>query len=229
MENPNLVLAFSGGLAAFISPCVLPMIPVYFAALVGPEFLDHSKIATVKRSVFFLHSVAFITGFGLVFTLLGIIAGFTGSFISPDEPVVRNITGSILLIFGLYMLAAARFPSLNFEKRLNITLGSEGYVRSFLTGAVFTFAWTPCVGPILGSILTLAIAGENTAQAGGLLFAFSLGMGIPFIVIGLFIGSALPLIRRINRYTFLFYIAGGFALAMVGVLILTGTINIMVS
>jgi cytochrome c-type biogenesis protein len=227
MDNVNLLIALGGGLASFLSPCVLPMVPVYLAALAGPEFLDPQKVPLIKRYNFFLHSLSFVLGFSLVFTALGAVAGLTGSFISPNSAVVRNVTGSTLVLLGAYMLAAARFPRLNFEKRLNISAGRGGYLRSFLTGAIFTFAWTPCVSPILGSILTMAITGDTLWQSSGLLLVYSLGLGIPFLAVGLAMGSALPLIRKIARFTIWFYVTGGVTLVFVGILILLGKLNLL--
>jgi cytochrome c-type biogenesis protein len=227
MENVNLLVALGAGLVSFLSPCILPMVPVYLSALAGPEFLDPGKVQTLNRPVFFFHALAFVLGFSLIFTALGAIAGLTGSFISSDSAVVRYVTGSILVLFGAYMLAAARFPGLNFEKRINVRVGRGGYLRSFMTGAVFTFAWTPCVSPILGSILTMAVTGDTMWQSSGLLLVYSLGLGIPFLAIGLAMGSALPLLRRMSRYTIWFYIIGGVALVTVGFLILMGKLNVL--
>ena len=227
MENANLFTAFGGGILSFLSPCVLPMVPVYLAALAGPDFLDPAKVQSINRSSFFFHSLSFVLGFSAIFTALGAVAGLTGNFISPDSVVVRYATGSVLVLLGVYMLAAARFPQLNFEKRLNIPVGRGGYLRSFLTGAVFTFAWTPCVSPILGSILTMSFASDTVWQGSGLLLIYSLGLGIPFLAIGLAMGSALPFIRKLTRLTIWFYIVGGLALITVGVLILLGELNLL--
>ena len=227
MENVNLLIALGGGLASFLSPCILPMVPVYFAALAGPDFLDPDKVQSIKRSTFFLHSVSFVLGFSVVFTALGAIAGLTGNFISPNSAIVRWGTGSMLVLLGLYMLAAARFPQINFEKRLHVSVGRGGYVRSFVTGAIFTFAWTPCVSPILGSIITLSFASETVWEGSGLLLVYSLGLGIPFLAIGLAMGSALPLLRKITRFTMWFYIIGGIALIAIGALILSGNLSLL--
>ena len=227
MENVNLLIALGGGLASFLSPCVLPMVPVYLASLAGPEFLDPAKAQSINRSRFFFHSLSFVLGFSLVFTALGAVAGLTGNFISPNSPVVRWGTGSVLVLFGLYMLAAARFPQLNFEKRLHVSTGRGGYLRSFLTGAVFTFTWTPCVSPILGSILTMSFASDTVWQGSGLLLIYSLGLGIPFLAIGLAMGSALPFIRKLTRFTIWFYVIGGIALVTVGMLILLGKLSLL--
>jgi cytochrome c-type biogenesis protein len=227
LDSVNLFIAFGGGMLSFLSPCVLPMVPVYLASLAGPEFLDPEKTLTIKKTSFFLHSTSFVLGFSLVFTALGALAGLTGSFISPDSVAVRAVTGSILVLLGFYMLAATRFPQLSFEKRLHLPANGGGYLRSFVTGAVFTIAWTPCVSPVLGSILTLSLSSDTVWQGSGLLLIYSLGLGIPFLAMGLAMGSALPLIRKISRFTIWFYVAGGIALVAVGALVLTGRMNLL--
>jgi cytochrome c-type biogenesis protein len=227
MENVDILTALGGGILSFLSPCILPMVPVYLAALAGADFLDPEKVSSIKRSRFFLHSLSFVLGFTVIFAGLGALAGLTGTFISPDSVAVRCGTGSILVLLGIFMLLAARFPQLNFEKRLHFSAVNEGYARSFLTGAAFTFAWTPCVSPILGSILTLSLASETVWQGSSLLLVYSLGLGIPFLIIGLALGSALPILRRITRFTIWFYILGGIALITVGALILTGNLNLI--
>jgi len=227
MDNVNLWIALGGGIASFLSPCVLPMVPVYLASLAGPDFLDPEKARSIKRSSFFLHSLSFVLGFSLIFTAIGALAGFTGTFISPTSALVRWASGSAMVLLGLYMLAAARFPQLNFEKRIHLSIGKQGYLRSFLTGAVFTFAWTPCVSPILGSIMTLSFASDTVWQGSWLLLVYSIGLGIPFLAIGLAMGSALPLLRAITRFSIWFYVIGGVALILIGIFILSGKLSLL--
>ena len=152
MEEVSLLVAFGAGLASFVSPCVLPLVPVYFASLCGPEILDPK--AAVSRIPIFLHSLSFVLGFSLVFTMMGVLVGLAGIVISPYSVVVRQVAGSLLIVFGLFMLAALRVPWLNYEKHLNPSLSHKtGYLRSFLTGGIFCLAWTPCVSPLLSSVL----------------------------------------------------------------------------
>ncbi len=220
MEEISLLAAFGAGLASFLSPCVLPLVPVYFASLCGPEILD-SKTAVSRISIF-LHSLSFVLGFSLVFTTMGILVGLAGIVISPYSVVVRQVVGSLLIVFGLFMLAALRVPWLNFERRLSPSLGTTtGYLRSFLTGSIFCLAWTPCVGPLLGGILTLALGSETAWQGAYLLAVYSLGLGLPFLIIGAAFGSITPLLRRINRYSNWIYIISGLLLIAIGILILT--------
>ena len=178
MEEISFLAAFGAGLASFVSPCVLPLVPVYFASLCGPEILDPK--AAVSRIPIFLHSLSFVLGFSLVFTMMGVLVGLAGIVISPYSVVVRQIVGSLLIVFGLFMLAALRVPWLNYERRLAPSLGTTtGYLRSFLTGSIFCLAWTPCVSPLLSSVLTLALGSETAWQGAYLLAIYSLGLGLP--------------------------------------------------
>jgi len=220
MEEIAFLAAFGAGLASFVSPCVLPLVPVYFASLCGPEILD-SKTA-VSRIPIFLHSLSFVLGFSLVFTMMGVLVGLAGIVISPYSVVVRQVVGSLLIVFGLFMLAALRVPWLNYERRLAPSLGTTtGYLRSFLTGSIFCLAWTPCVSPLLSSVLTLALGSETAWQGAYLLAVYSLGLGLPFLIIGAAFGSITPLLRRINRYSNWIYIISGLLLIAAGILILT--------
>lgn len=220
MEEVSLLVAFGAGLASFVSPCVLPLVPVYFASLCGPEILDPK--AAISRIPIFLHSLSFVLGFSLVFTMMGVLVGLTGIVISPYSVVVRQVVGSLLIVFGLFMLAALRVPWLNYERRLAPSLGTTtGYLRSFLTGGIFCLAWTPCVSPLLSSVLTLALGSETAWQGAYLLAVYSLGLGLPFLIIGAAFGSITPLLRRINRYSKWIYIISGLLLIAIGILILT--------
>jgi len=224
MEDVSLWVALGGGVASFVSPCVLPLVPVYFASLVGPEILEEQS--GIKRRAIFLHALSFVIGFTVVFTALGAVIGLTGVVINPNSAVVQGVAGSLLIVFGLFMLASQHFAWLNFEKRLSPTVGRRtGYLRSFLTGGVFTVAWTPCVGPILGSIFTLAWSGETVWQGSYLLAIYSLGLGIPFLVIGAAFGSLTPLIKRLNRYSAWVYNISGLLLIVVGLVIVTGNMQ----
>jgi len=224
MPSISITAAFVAGLLSFLSPCVVPLVPVYLSSLYGPEIFDTA--ITRRRVPLFLHSLSFVIGFSIVFITLGAIAGLTGFAINPNSALLNKIAGSLLIVFGLFMLAALKLPWLNFEKRLNPSLGNTtGYLRSLLIGAIFSLAWTPCVSPLLGSILTLALASETAWHGAYLLAIYSLGLGLPFLIIGLAFDSISPLIRRIHRYSRLIYIIGSLLLITVGVLILTNSLT----
>ena len=195
------------------------MIPVYLASLAGPEIFHEG--ASGRRLTVFFHSLGFVAGFSIVFILLGTLAGLTGYVISAHSPVVRWIAGGLMILFGIFMLAASRVPWLNYEKRLApSTSTASGYMRSVIIGAVFALAWTPCVGPVLGGILTLALSSESVWQGSLLLAIYSLGAGLPFIIIGLAFDSVLPVLKRVSRYSVYIYLVSGSLLIVVGLLIL---------
>jgi cytochrome c-type biogenesis protein len=202
----------------------LPLVPVYLASLVGPELLD--KKSAGRRLPTFLHSLSFVLGFSLIFTAMGAIAGLTGFAINPSLALLNKISGSFLIAFGLFLLAALKVPWLNYEKRLSPSLGSTtGYLRSFIIGASFSLAWTACVGPILGAILAIALNTATAWYGAYLLAIYSLGLGLPFLIIGLAFDSLTPVLRRIQRYTRIINVVGGLLLIVIGILTLTNQIH----
>jgi cytochrome c-type biogenesis protein len=198
------------------------MVPVYLASLYGPEVFDGRGF----RVPLFLHSFSFVIGFSVVFVALGTAAGLTGYALNPNYALLSKIAGGLLIAFGLFLLAARKVPWLNYEKRLTPSFGNTtGYLRSFLIGAVFSLSWTACVGPILGGILALASVGATAWQGAYLLAVYSLGLGLPFLVIGIAVDFFLPLLRRLHRYTGLIHVISGLLLIIVGVLILTNSLG----
>ena len=219
MENISLAVAFSAGLLSFLSPCVLPLAPVYLASLYGPGIYEarSSKI----RIPLLLHSLTFIAGFSIIFVTLGAIAGLTAYAINPSIALLNGISGSLLIAFGLFILVALKVPWLNYEKRLTASrVSATGYLRSFTIGAVFSLAWTACVGPILGGILTLAMSTATAWQGAYLLAVYSLGLGLPFLIIGVAFDSISPFLRRVQRFSVQISVVSGLLLIAVGILIL---------
>ncbi len=228
MENISLVVAFGVGLSSFLSPCVVPLVPVYLASLAGPEIFE-AKTKQRRFSVF-LHSLSFVIGFAIVYSILGAAVGLLGFAISPYSLVVRQVVGSLLIALGLFMLAALKVPWLNYEKRLTPSLGQiSGYLRSFLIGAIFPAAWIPCTSPQLGVILTLAGASETAWQGAYLLALYSLGLGLPFLAVGIAFDFITPLLKRISRYSSWIYIVSGLLLIAIGILVLTNNMNWLLS
>ncbi|MFC2070715.1 cytochrome c biogenesis CcdA family protein [Chloroflexota bacterium] len=232
LENTSLLAAsgisFVAGLGSFLLPCVLPLAPVYLASLVGPEIFDTG--VRQRRLPIFLHSLSFVIGFSIVFSLWGAGAGFIGSAFVEYSTIIRYIVGVLMIIFGLVLLAAQKISWLNYEKRLNVSTGStKGYLRSFLTGSVFSLAWTPCLGPQIAAILSFA-SGSGTALRGTYLLAiYSLGLGLPFLIMGAAFDFIIPLLRNINRYSSWIYIISGVLLITVGVLILMNKLVLLSS
>ncbi len=222
MELPLLV-AFGAGVLAFVSPCVLPLVPVYLASICGPEMLE-SEVKKGRIPVFF-HSLSFVGGFSLVFIILGLGVGLAG-FALTSAPLARNIAGSLLIVFGLFVLGTLKFPWLNYEKRLAPSLGATtGYLRSLIIGAIFSLAWTPCIAGLLGGTLALALGSDTVWQGAYLLGIFSLGLGLPFIIIGLAFDSIAPILKRIRRYSTPISIGSGLLLIAVGIAVVTGSLT----
>jgi len=223
MEEVSLLVAFGAGLAAFLTPCVLPLVPVYLASVCGPEILEPE--ADKRRFPIFLHTLSFVVGFSGVFIALGAIAGLAGFAISSHFLVLK-IGGSLLIVFGLFLLASLKFPWLNYEKRLTSRQGATtGYLRSFVIGAIFSLAWTPCVVGLLGSALGVALTSGSAGQGAYILAIFSLGLGLPFLVAGIAFDFIRPILKRIHRYSTWSYIISGLLLIAIGILILTGTLT----
>jgi cytochrome c-type biogenesis protein len=217
-ENVTVLVALGAGLLSFLSPCVLPMVPVYLASLYGPEIFEGKGF----RPAVLMHSLSFVLGFTLIFVLLGVIAGITGHAIIPDISLLRKIAGSLMIAFGVFMLLAMKVPWLNYEKRLKPNAGkATGYLRSFIIGGAFSMGWTACIGPILGSILTLASVKATAWEGAYLLAIYSLGLGLPFLVIGVAFDALRPLLKRINRYSGIIQIISALLLIVIGVLVLT--------
>jgi len=224
MEQISILVAFTAGVLSFLSPCVLPLVPVYLASLCGTEILEPK--GSRGHVPIFLHSLSFVVGFSIVFITMGVGAGLAGFAISSNIILIRKIAGSLLIVFGVFMLASLKIPWLNYEKRLAPSLGNTtGYLRSLLTGSIFSLAWTPCVGFILGGILTLAWTSETAWRGAYLLAAYSFGLGLPFLIIGAAFDSITPLLKRIRGYSTPIYIAGGLLLIVVGALILTNNLT----
>ncbi len=224
MEQVSLLIALGAGLLSFLSPCVLPLVPVYLGTVCGPEILEPG--AEKKRLPVFFHSLSFVVGFSLVFIILGAGVGLLGFTLGVNTALARYIAGGLLIAFGIFLLASLKIPWLNYERRLAPSTGATtGYLRSLLIGAIFSLAWTPCVGPVLGGILTLAWSSETAWQGACLLAVYSLGLGIPFLIIGAAFDSIRPLLRRIHRYSTWSYIISGLLLIAVGILMLTGNLG----
>lgn len=217
-NNLSLLVAVWGGVLSFVSPCVLPLVPAYFAILVSSE-LPKTKTMGFQLPLV-LNSIVFVAGFTIVFVGLGALAGWAG-FTFGTQVLTRKIAGCLLIGLGLFMLLAIKVPWLNFEKHLTpIQTLKTGYLRSFLIGTIFAFAWTPCAGPILGGILALAMQ-SNTAWNGAyLLFFYSMGIALPFLILGIAFDFLIPLFKQIRKYANVIYMVSGLLLIITGVLTL---------
>jgi len=221
MSSVTFSAALIAGILSFLSPCILPLVPVYIANIAGTSALNPEP---QDRKYIFLHTLSFVAGFSLVFTILGASLGLLGAQV-PTE-LLYNIAGVLLIIFGIFLVAATRIPWLNYEKRLNFTrVKGTGYLRSLLIGAVFSLGWVPCVGPILGGILALAASSQTVWQGVYLMIGYCLGLGLPFIAVSLALGAASRPLRWLNRHAFAVSIVAATLLIIVGILMLTGYLD----
>ena len=217
MSDVTLLVACGAGILSFLSPCVLPLVPVYLATIAGTSVLSASPPS--RRHVM-LHTLSFITGFSIVYIVLGATMGPLGSIIPAS--LGNTLAGILLILFGLFLVAATKLPWLNYEKRLSFNQAKgSGYIRSLSIGAIFTLGWIPCTGPIIGGILALASTSQTVWQGIYLLVAYCLGLGLPFLIVSLSIGTISPYLKWLSRHSLATSIISAGLLITVGILILT--------
>jgi cytochrome c-type biogenesis protein len=224
-ENLSIIVALGGGLLSFLSPCVFPLVPSYLSFITGVSFDDlRSPFLTVHvRKKVMLNSLFFVLGFSMVFMILGASFSFLGRLFAGNQQTIQKIAGLIIIFFGLYIAGAFRIPFLTRSKELFVMKGKPaGYMGSALVGISFGAAWTPCIGRILGAILTLAGSATGVSDGVILLVAYSMGLAIPFMLMALASGSFLNLSHRFGKFLAVVHIVGGIFLIIVGILILTG-------
>lgn len=217
MQEISSLVSFGAGLLSFFSPCILPLIPVFFASLAGTSASHNGG----HRSVLVFHAFSFVMGFTVLFTLLGAGAGLLGLAVSQHLVLIRQLAGSLMVLMGVFILLALKIPWLNFSVLPGrSSSGKTGYWRSFITGSLFAAGWTPCVGPILGSILAMAMGTGTALEGAYLLMIYSLGLGLPFIIAGIAFDALKPYLMRLQPYTALLHLFSGLLLITIGVLIL---------
>ena len=225
MPEISLIGAFLAGFASFLSPCVLPLVPGYISYMTGvsaDELL--SKGANTHRVIshVLLRCILFVLGFSIVFILMGASATTLGRFILQRLNLFSKISGVVLIIFGIHLTHVLQFTPLNYEKRFHLEHRPVGHIGSFIIGVVFAFGWTPCIGPILGGILLYAGMQQTVGYGMVLLGAYSLGLGLPFIITGLSVNSFMVFFHRIKKYLGIIEIISGIILIIGGILFLTG-------
>lgn len=228
-QDLSLFIAFGAGLLSFLSPCVLPLVPSYVAFITGLSFeeLTHEHPRRKLRRIILTHSLLFILGFSALFTALGASASLLGQFLAEHRDPIR-IAGAILIIlFGLFISGFLPLSFLQREKKFHLQHKPIGFFGTFLVGVTFAAGWTPCVGPILSSILLYASTAENMLSGVLLLLAYSLGLGVPFFACALALNTFLATFRKASRYIGVFTKIGGVLLILVGVLLLTNSIEVL--
>jgi cytochrome c-type biogenesis protein len=240
MVDSSIVISALAGAGSFFSPCILPILPAFVSYLSGTtlnEIQDSSaqsgqsgqslKLKRSTRLNIFLNTVYFVLGFSLVFALLGVFLNSVLLSVGVSfQNVLASVGGLVIIGFGVYLILSTRLRRLNFEKKFSsIPKFKTSYITSFVFGAAFAAGWTPCVGPILGSTLTLAATAPGAAYNS--LLAYSLGLGIPFLVTSIFFSQATSLIRKMVKHLKYFNPAMGIMLIILGILVFTNNLSIL--
>lgn len=234
MVEASILVSALAGAGSFFSPCILPIIPAFMSYLSGTTLRElqgaGGASVAVKRSVrlnIFLNTVYFVLGFSLVFAVLGVILNsFLANIGTSFQTTFQTIGGAVIIAFGGYLILSTKLRVLNFEKRMtNLPRFKTTYITSFVFGAAFASGWTPCVGPILGTTLTLAATSPGAAYNS--LLAYSLGLGVPFLITGAFFSQSTKVIKKMVKHLKYFNPIMGAVLIILGILVLTNQLSII--
>lgn len=222
-EPVTILVAFVAGMLSFLSPCVLPLMPSYISYITGITFGELTQQVLPKRVRFLtvIHSLLFIAGFTAVFVLLGASFTFLGSLLSRYQDMIKKAGGIIVILLGLHIAGVINLSFLQREKKFEINARPLGFLGSFLVGATFSLGWTPCVGPILSSILILSSTADEIGKGIALLLSYSLGLGLPFFLSSLLINNFLAYFNKVKGYLRIISIISGLFIIIIGVMILT--------
>lgn len=236
-----MLISALAGTGSFFSPCILPILPAFISYLSGTTINEvqsstindsstKGRIITLRRSTrlnIFINTVYFVLGFSLIFAVLGVILNSVLSTVGIGfQSTLQLIGGTVIAAFGVYLILSTKLKTLNFEKKMTrIPKFKTSYITSFVFGAAFAAAWTPCVGPILGSTFTLAATAPGAAYNS--LLAYAMGLGIPFLITGIFFSQATGIIRRMVKYLKYFNPAMGALLIILGILVFTNQLSLL--
>src|SRR5512143_2766791 len=222
----TIPLAFLAGLASFLSPCVFSLVPAYIGYLGGRAAVGGSVPSDRWRT--FSHGLAFVLGFSIIFVVLGVAAAAAGRFLYDLRFWLAKIGGIVVVIFGLHMVGVLRIPFLEYDTRVTTAPDRKwGYLASALMGVFFSAGWSPCVGPVLGAILTFALNGGSISHGASLLSAYSAGLAIPFLLAAFGIGWVTTILRRYGKVMRYVEIGMGVLLVIVGGMLLLGTFQLL--
>jgi len=220
----SLIAALSAGLLSFFSPCILPLIPTYLSYLLG----DYAKAKKKERNLsLIIRSVSFILGFTVIFVLLGLSATFLGKFLIQNQNLLTTVGGVIIIIFGLHLTGIFEISYFYREKKFELPGYLKGNLKAFVMGIVLALGWTPCIGPILSSILIAASSRANIAEGGMLLFFYAVGMAVPFFLTAVFMDYLLPKFKAFNKYLPLVNKITGTLLIIFGLMMVTGYLEVL--
>jgi cytochrome c-type biogenesis protein len=227
--NVSIFIALAAGLLSFLSPCVLPLFPSYLSFITGTSLQElespHGR-QQVRRAVI-ANSLAFITGFSLIFIALGASFSLIGQMLLTYQDTLRILGGLLITFFGIYITGLLKLPAFGRYYQINLANKPAGYVGSSLVGATFALGWTPCVGPILGAILLLASTQKTVTTGILMLSAYSLGLAIPFFLSSLAVGAFFGFSRALRRYIRTIQVGAGLLLIAVGILLVTDYFSVL--
>lgn len=231
MKDVSFSLAFAAGILSFLSPCVLPLVPSYITFITGVSFED-LKEGTDRKRIQFLtitNSLAFIAGFSLIFIALGASSSMIGGFLLKYQDWIRYVGGVLVIFFGLFVSGIIKLDFLTQERKFHLSGKPAGYIGTFFVGMTFAAAWTPCIGPILGTILLYASSKGSAEYGFKLLAVYSLGLAVPFFISSLMFNSFLSYSAKIRKYMRGIMLVSGLVLIVFGLLLLTNNVRQLTS
>jgi len=226
-QTVSFPTAFVAGLLSFFSPCVLPLIPAYFTFITGfsIEELTEEYNSEIRKKVF-LSTFLFVLGFSLVFILMGASASYLGGLMYTYKKLIRIIGGILIIILGVHLTGLIRIPGLDFEKRITLEKKPLHFLGTLIIGMAFGAGWSPCIGPLLGSILIIAGSQETVWQGVILLGIYSTGLAIPFIIISIFINFLLIFIKKASKVLKYVNVVAGVVLIVVGLILVSNKLYV---
>jgi cytochrome c-type biogenesis protein len=228
-EAVSFPAAFLAGFLSFLSPCVLPLIPAYFTFITGfsLEELTENRNSEIRKKVVF-STVSFVCGFSMVFILMGASASYLGGLIYNYREIIRIIGGMLIILMGIHLTGIIRIPGLDVEKRIHMDKKPLHFLGIFIIGMAFGAGWSPCIGPLLGSILIIAGSQETVRQGMVLLAIYSAGLALPFIILSVFIHLLLMVIKKASRFLQYVNAAAGILLILAGLILVTNKLYVLI-
>ncbi|MCA1794262.1 MAG: cytochrome c biogenesis CcdA family protein [Desulfotignum sp.] len=227
-ETITFPAAFAAGLLSFLSPCILPLIPAYFSFITGLSLDELTRGRQETRKKVILSTLAYVAGFSFVFIMFGASASFLGSVFTQYAYVVRYLGGAIIFIFGLHLLGIINIKALAFEKRIHLKQKPVHLLGTFIIGMAFGAGWSPCIGPLLGSILIVAGNQDTLAKGVWLLAIYSAGLALPFILMSFFITSLMEFMKKATRFIAVINKVAGGLLVLMGLMLIFDKFHLLV-
>jgi cytochrome c-type biogenesis protein len=224
-ESVGVLIAFTAGVLSFLSPCVLPLVPSYLSFITGMSLEDLQE--GVDRRATMVHSLLFVAGFTLIFVSLGASASFLGQFLRYYEIWIARIGGVIIIVLGLHLTGVFQFTKLLGERRVHLKDKPAGYMGTLAVGVAFGAGWTPCIGPVLGAILTYAASQDQFWSGVSLLTVYSAGLAVPFLVSAWAVNWFLAAFQSVRKHLHAIQVASGILLIILGLLLVTGSFTIL--